>query len=291
VTVAAELVGVTRRYGDTVALDDVSLSVGPGEIVALLGPNGAGKTTAIRILVGLRSPDRGRALLFGRDPRRREARVRLGCTPQETGLPPTLTVRETLELARTHFPSPARVMHLLERFDLLEDATRQVGGLSGGKRRRVSVALAFAGAPELLVLDEPTTGLDVASRRLVWDAVREHARRGGAALLTTHYLDEAEALATRIVVIARGRIRADGSVADVRDRAGLTRIRIASPDVPDLPGVARRESLDGATTLYVRDAADAIRELVRRDAVLDGLEVAGATLEEAFLDLTQGGGT
>jgi ABC-2 type transport system ATP-binding protein len=285
-TTAAELERVSRSYGVTRALDDVSLAVRPGEIVALLGPNGAGKTTAIQILVGLRTPDRGRALLFGLDPRRHEARLRLGCTPQETGLPPTLTVRETLGLAGAHFPAPPDTTQLLERFDLLSEAHRQVGGLSGGKRRRVAVALAFAGAPDLLVLDEPTTGLDVASRRLVWRAVHEHAAGGGAVLLTTHHLDEAEALATRIVVIAQGRVRAAGPVAEVRSRAGLTRIRIDAPEVPAVPGVTRRECANGSITLFVRDPAETIRELVRRGATLDGLEVTAATLEEAFLDLT-----
>ena len=285
-TVAA-LVGVSRAYGTTVALEDVDLAVRRGEVLALLGPNGAGKTTAIRILVGLRRPDRGRALLFGRDPRRREARLRLGCTPQETSLPAALTVRETLDLVRAHFPRPVATAALLERFELTGLADRQNGGLSGGQRRRLAVALAFAGNPELIVLDEPTTGLDVSARRIVWRAIAEHAAAGGAVLLTTHYLEEAEALATRVAVIARARIRAEGPVAAIRDRAGVTRIRIDAGDLPDVPGVDRREHVDGATTLYARDAGAVVRELVRRGVPLDGLEVRRATLEEAFLGLTQ----
>ncbi len=284
---AAELVGVSRAYGETRALDCVDLAVRGGEVLALLGPNGAGKTTAIRVLVGLRRPDRGRALLFGRDPRRPDSRRRLGGTPQETSLPPTLTVRETLDLVRAHYPRPATTACLLARFELDEVARRQNGGLSGGQRRRLAVALAFAGAPDLLVLDEPTTGLDVTARRVVWSCVARHAAAGGSVLLTTHYLEEAEALATRIAVIARGRIRAEGSAAEIRARAGLTRVRLSGAHVPDVAGVVRRERRNGTTTLYVEDAAAAVRELVGRGASLDGLEVAPATLEEAFLDLTE----
>ena len=283
---AAELVGVTRRYGSTIALEDVDLLVRPGEILALLGPNGAGKTTAVNVLVGLRRPDSGRARLFGLDPRRPQARMRLGCTPQETSLPPTLTVRETIDLVRSHYPRPAATTQLLDRFDLDAEQARQVGGLSGGMRRRVAVALAFAGSPELLALDEPTTGLDVSVRRMIWDAIREHAGAGGAVLLTTHYLDEAEELATRVAVIARARIRAEGTVGEIRARAGLSRIRIDAHDGPVVAGAVRRECRNGQTTYYVHDAGAAVRELVAGGSQLHGLEVSRATLEEAFLNIT-----
>jgi ABC-2 type transport system ATP-binding protein len=284
---AAALEGVSKSFGRTVALDGVDLSVACGEIHALLGPNGAGKTTALSTLVGLRRPDAGRARLFGCDPRRSASRLRLGCTPQETSLPQTLTVRETLDLVRAHYPQPRATQELLETFDLVPHARRQVGGLSGGQRRRLSVALAFAGAPSLLVLDEPTAGLDVASRRVLWAAIRRHAAAGGAVLLSTHQLEEAEALAGRVTVIAAGRVRAEGTVDAVRARAGLARIRIAATGVPEVPGVVRRELLNGSTMLYVRDAGEVVRELVRHDASLEGLEVAPATLEEAFVALTE----
>ena len=282
----AELVGVTRRYGSTVALEDVDLVVRPGEIVALLGPNGAGKSTAMNVLVGLRRPDSGRARLFGLDPRLPRARLRLGCTPQETSLPQTLTVQETIDLVRAHYPQPVSTAQLLDRFDLGAVKARHVGGLSGGMRRRVAVALAFAGSPELLVLDEPTTGLDVSARRIIWDAVREHAAGGRTVLLTTHYLDEAEELATRVAVIARARIRAEGTVAEIRERAGLSRIRIRSQDAPVVAGAVRRESRNGTTTYLVHDAGAVVRELVARGCELGGLEVTKATLEEAFLEIT-----
>jgi ABC-2 type transport system ATP-binding protein len=281
----AELDGVARRFGEAVALDGVNLRVEGGEIVALLGPNGAGKTTALRILLGLRRPDRGRARLFGLDPRRIEGRLRLGCTPQETGLPPTLTVRETVELVRAHFPRPVPTDALLDRFALAGRSDRQNGGLSGGQRRRLAVALAFAGAPDLVVLDEPSAGLDVAARRLVWEQVRSHAASGGAVLLTTHQLEEADALATRAAVIARGRIRFDGTVAEIRARTGLTRVRLATDAIPYVPGVVRREHGERSTILYVTDAAAAIRELVARDTPLEGLEISPASLEDALVVL------
>ena len=281
-TPPALLERVSRSFGGTVALAGVDLTVGAGEIVSLLGPNGAGKTTALRILLGLRRPDAGRAAIFGRDPCTLESRRRLGCTPQETSLPPTLTVRETVDLVRRHFPRPPRSDELLERFGLSADACRQTGGLSGGRRRRLAVALAFAGGADLLVLDEPTSGLDAEARRLVWDAVRAHAARGGAVLLTTHHLEEAEALATRVAVLARGRIRIDGTAAEIRARAGLTRVRLVTATIEPVPGEIRRERACGVTTLYVRDVASALRRLVSCGVPLAGLEVAPATLEEAL---------
>jgi ABC-2 type transport system ATP-binding protein len=208
---AAALRAVTKRFGDMVALDRVDLELRVGEVLALLGPNGAGKTTALSIMLGLRRPDSGRAELFGKDPRRPEARGAIGVTPQEIGFPPTLRVREIIDLVRAHYEAPTATVHLLERFGLAEVARRQAGGLSGGERRRLSVALAFAGQPLAVFLDEPTTGLDVESRRLVWRELEEYAAAGRTVLLTTHYLEEAEALATRVVLLAQGRVVAQGS--------------------------------------------------------------------------------
>jgi ABC-2 type transport system ATP-binding protein len=210
------LAGIVKQYGNVRALDGFALAVAPGEIVALLGPNGAGKTTAVNVLLGLRRPDGGVAEVFGRDPRDWRARLQIGATPQEMSFPPTLRVREILAFARAHYPAPAPTGSLLGRFGLEDTAQRHVGGLSGGQRRRVAVALAFAGAPRLVVLDEPTTGLDVESRRAVWTALREYAGEGGAVLLTTHNLDEAEALADRIVVVAGGVAVATGAPAELK---------------------------------------------------------------------------
>jgi ABC-2 type transport system ATP-binding protein len=197
---AAELRGVWKRLGRVDALSGVDLEVREGEVVALLGPNGAGKTTLANVLLGLRRPDRGSVTVAGPT----------GATPQGMGFPPTLRVREILDFTCAHYVQPVDVDTLLDRFELAELAHRQTGGLSGGETRRLAVAVAFAGSPSLAVLDEPTTGLDVESRRAVWDEVRAFASHGGAVLLTTHSLEEARALADRVVVIAHGRIVAAG---------------------------------------------------------------------------------
>ena len=219
---AARLKHVVKRYGDVQALAGFSLTVAAAEIVALLGPNGAGKTTAVNLLLGIRRADSGVVELFGRDPRAWRARFDVGATPQEMSFPPTLRVREIVEFARAHYPHAPATAALLKQFGLEEVARRQTGGLSGGQRRRLAVALAFAGSPQLAVLDEPTTGLDVESRRAVWAAIREYARGGGAVLLTTHNLDEAEALADRIVVVSGGLVVADGTPAELKTLADRT---------------------------------------------------------------------
>ena len=216
---AASLRGVAKRFGDVAALDGVDLTVGEGEIVAVLGPNGAGKTTAVSLLVGLLRPDRGTVEVLGRDPRSSAARTAVGATPQEMSFPPTLRVGELVEFVRAHYPEPLPSSVLLETFALADVARRQVGGLSGGQRRRLAASLAFAGDPRLAILDEPTAGLDVETRRGLWDAIRRHAGRGRAVLLTTHHLEEAEALAHRIVVLAGGKVLKEGSAGDIKGTA------------------------------------------------------------------------
>ena len=216
---AASLRSVVKRFGTVTALDGVDLTVGEGEIVALLGPNGAGKTTAVRVLLGLLRPDRGTVEVLGCDPRSPAARTAIGATPQEMSFPPTLRVAELVDFVRAHYRRPLPAGVLLETFGLADVARRQAGGLSGGQRRRLAASLAFAGDPQLAILDEPTAGLDVEMRRSLWDAIRRHAGRGRAVLLTTHQLEEAEALAHRIVVVARGRVVAEGSAAQIRGTA------------------------------------------------------------------------
>jgi ABC-2 type transport system ATP-binding protein len=230
----AELREVHKRYGTVEALRGVDLQVRPGELVALLGPNGAGKTTAVGILLGQRRPDTGSARLFNRDPTLPAARRQVGATPQAAGFADNLTVAEVVDLVRVHYPDPVAPPELLGRFGLAELAGRRAGGLSGGQQRRLAVALAFAGRPRLVVLDEPTTGLDVEARRQVWEVVRAFVADGGAVLLTTHYLEEAQALASRVVVIADGTIIAHGSVDDITTQAGLGRGHLRVPSPPDL---------------------------------------------------------
>ncbi|MGE5272943.1 MAG: ABC transporter ATP-binding protein [Verrucomicrobiota bacterium] len=211
---------MSKRFGSIVALDGVGIELRCGEVLAVLGPNGAGKTTALSLMLGLRRADSGRVELFGEDPRRPTSRAAVGVTPQEIGFPPTLRVREIVDLVRAHFAAPAATAELLGRFGLADCARRQVGGLSGGERRRLAVALAFAGRPLAVFLDEPTSGLDVEARRAVWSELREYAARGGTVLLTTHYLEEAEALASRVVLLARGRIVGDGPPAQLASAHG-----------------------------------------------------------------------
>jgi len=226
-TAVARLERVSKRFGQTTALADVTFRLDEGEVVALLGPNGAGKTTLLSVLLGLRRPDRGTARLFGLDPRRPAARRKVGATPQVSGLPHLLTVRETLALVRAHYARPAAESELVETFGLSGLERRQAGGLSGGEMRRLAVALAFAGNPSAVLLDEPTAGLDVESRLVLWRSVERYAAAAGTVLLTTHHLEEAEALASRIVVLNRGRIAATGSVRALLAAAGAASLEQA----------------------------------------------------------------
>ncbi|MEJ8278764.1 ABC transporter ATP-binding protein [Pseudonocardia spirodelae] len=284
-----QLRGVTRRYGDTVALDDVDLDLEAGSLTGLLGPNGAGKSTLVNLVSGLRRPDHGTVRLFGGDPRDAANRVALGTTPQQTGLPDTLRVGEIVRFVGAHFPDPVPAGELLERFGLSGLWRRQAGGLSGGQKRRLALALAFAGRPRLVLLDEPTTGLDVEGRRALWDAVRAFHQDGGTVLLTTHYLDEIETLAERVVVLAGGRIRADGDVDAVRGavRAGRVSFR-TTVAVPDLPGVEHAGRDGDRVVLHTTDPDALVRALVRHDVPFTDLGVARASLEDAFLTLTGG---
>jgi ABC-2 type transport system ATP-binding protein len=286
---------VTRRFGPTVALDDVSLTVRTGELVGLLGPNGAGKTTLLSLATGLRRPDAGTVRLFGGDPRSPASRVRLGTTPQETGLPPTLRVGEVVDFIAGHYPDPMPRGELLDRFGLGDLARKQTGALSGGQRRRLAVALALVGRPRLVVLDEPTTGLDVEGRHELWTALREYHATGATVVVTSHYLEEIEALAQRVVVIGGGRVLADDSLAAILARVAVRRVSFGL-DAHDgavldrLPGVVGLER-DGTRVQVLTSDADAlVRGLVAERVAFRGLEIRGASLEEAFLALTAADG-
>jgi ABC-2 type transport system ATP-binding protein len=280
---AASLDRVTKRFGPRTALAGVSLSVQQGDVLALLGPNGAGKSTALSVILGLRRPDSGTARLFGTDPRRSESRRAVGVALQESGFPTTLRVRELLDLVRAHFDAPLRTAHVLGTFGLDAVADRQLGGLSGGERRRVAVALAFVGRPHLVVLDEPTAGLDLAARRAVWEAVRAHASGGGTILLTTHHLEEADALASRVVLIGEGRIVADGTVTSIKAAAGLTRVSFRAPVDRVIDGAEREGS---RVRILTADAGATVEGLVRANVPLVELEVRPLTLEESLAAYT-----
>jgi ABC-2 type transport system ATP-binding protein len=277
--IAAELRSATKRFGGAIALDRVDLAVAVGEVLALLGPNGAGKSTALACLVGLRVPDEGLARLYGLDPRNPLARRRIGTALQDTTFPPTLRVEEAIRLVERHFPGPGATRAVGERFGLAALAGRQLGGLSGGERRRVAVALAFAGSADLVVLDEPTNGLDAASRERVWRAIREHADDGGTILLTTHDLREAEALARRVVLLDGGTVAASGSIAEIKAAAGLTRVSFRASAGFEPAGAERDGEL---VRMAVSDAGACVEQLVLRGVALVDLEVRPLTLEEAL---------
>lgn len=280
---------VTRHYGDLVAVDDVSLDIQPGQLVGLLGPNGAGKSTLLSLVQGLRRPTSGRVTLFGGDPRDARNRQRLGGTPQETALPEALRVGEVIDFVGAHFATRMPTAELAERFGLTELLRRQTGSLSGGQKRRVSVALAFVGSPSLVLLDEPTTGLDVDARRALWDAIRAQHAAGVTVVVTSHYLEEIEALAERVVVVGEGRVLADDAIGSVLSHVGRSRVSIETPDaaaVALLDPDAHHE-VQGDAHLYTTGDADAfVRALVGSGIPFRGLSVRGATLEEAFLALT-----
>ena len=286
----ASLHAVHKRMGTALALDDLSLGIRPGEVTALLGPNGAGKTTAVGILTGRLLADSGDADLFGLDPRRPAARARLGVMLQSAGLPDVLTVRELVALQSGYFSQPRPVAETLSLAGLADLEGRRAGALSGGQSRRLQFALAICGRPHLLILDEPTTGLDANARRSLWSTVRELADTGAAVLLTTHYLEEAEALADRIVVIAQGRIVADGATADIRSgTAGATircRTRLPEEVLMQLAGVRRASRSGGEVRLLSRDAVETVRALFERTDDCADLRIEAASLEDALSTLT-----
>lgn len=284
--IVARATGVTRRYGDVIAVNDLTTELAAGEFLGMLGPNGAGKSTLISMFVGLRRPTKGRIELFGRDPRNVVARRRMGMTPQETGFPETALVTEVLDFVASHHAEPVDRGELLDRFALTRVARRQTGGLSGGEKRRLAVALAFVGRPELVFLDEPTAGLDVEARRTLWEAVRQFNQSGGAVVLTSHYLEEVEQLARRVIVIDRGRCVADGTVDALRRVSGLHRVSVTVPEVPTLPGVVGVERVDDRVHLLTPDPDQLVRDLVLSGQPFHRLEVQPGSLEDAFLALT-----
>jgi ABC-2 type transport system ATP-binding protein len=239
----AELRGVTKRYGAVDALRGIDLSIAPGELLALVGPNGAGKTTAVRILLGLAAPTSGEATVFGHHPASRAARLRRGAVLQVARVPETLKVREHIELFSCYYPKPLPIAETIAAAGLGGMENRLFGDLSGGQKQRVLFALAICGNPDLLFLDEPTVGLDVESRRALWARIRGFVERGGSVLLTTHYLEEADALAQRVAVIDRGRIAAEGTPAEIKAQTRTSRLEDAFLAIMKENGKALEEVL------------------------------------------------
>jgi ABC-2 type transport system ATP-binding protein len=274
------------------ALKGVTFAVKPGEVVGFLGPNGAGKTTAISLMLGLRQPTSGTARLFDLDPRDLRARSRTGVMLQESGMPLTLKVREIVELFRTYYPAPLATGEVIEMAGLGEFSEKLIKDLSGGQKQRVYFGLAICGDPEALFLDEPTVGLDAATRRGFWEQVRGFKAEGKSIVLTTHYIEEADALADRVVVIDHGLIVAEGTPEFLRSRVpgkkitfmaqGLTR------DVFDGLPVEKVSIEEDRVTMLTSAAEDVLRALFAKGVPVSDLEVAGAGLEEAVLVLTGG---
>jgi len=286
----AKLHSVTRRYGPITALSNFSLELHAGEVVALLGPNGAGKTTAVRLLLGLIAPDAGSARVFGRDPRDADARTRIGAMLQVSRVPEMLRVREHIDLFRSYYPAPLPAEEVIRIAKLDGVANQMFGKLSGGQKQRALFALALCGNPDLIFLDEPTVGMDIESRRSLWDQIRALSAAGKTVLLTTHYLEEADMLASRVVVINKGRLLCEGTPAEIKHRVSGRRIRCITRLDPDflrtLPSVSDVQQDREALVILAEHPEAVVRAMLLRDETLHGLEVSAAALEDAFLALT-----
>jgi ABC-2 type transport system ATP-binding protein len=289
-TPIASLREVTKKFGRQVALDRLSLDLHAGEVVALLGPNGAGKTTAVRLLLGLSQATSGKVEIFGGNPRDRASRIRLGAMLQVGRMPETLRVREHLQLFRSYYPHPRPLDELLAVAGLEGLQEKLFGTLSGGQKQRVLFALALCGDPDLICLDEPTLGMDVEARRSMWEQVRRLSAMGKTVLLTTHYLEEADALASRIVVIQRGKVIAEGTPAELKHADGSRAIRCITSlpfsFVSAIPGVSSVEQDGRVMQLRTQTPEAVLRIMLQQDPTLSGLEVRVAALEDAFLALT-----
>jgi ABC-2 type transport system ATP-binding protein len=290
---AVTLKNVTRRFARITAVDQVSLEIEPGQAVALLGPNGAGKTTTVEMVLALIKPDDGVVNVFGASPADAITEGRVGAMLQDSGLPEGARVAELIALIRSLYPNPLTIEETLRLSDLSDVAGRQVQRLSGGQRQRVRLAMALAGNPELLILDEPTAALDVEGRRAFWRRARSFVSQGRTLLFATHRLEEADSVADRVVVIAAGRVVAEGTPNDVKARAiGRSEVRFSADGVDGqlldrLPSVESVKHEGQRITLYTTDPDVTVRALLQLVSHIEGLEIERAGMEEAFLSLTR----
>ena len=288
--------GLRKRYGELEAVRGIDLRIERGEVFALLGPNGAGKTTTVEILEGHRARSGGEVRVLGYDPGRHEVALkeRTGVVLQQTGLEPYLTVAETVDMFRGYYPRPLPLDEILEVVGLEEQREQRVRRLSGGQQRRLDVAVGLAGDPELLFLDEPTTGFDPTARRGAWAMIRSLRELGKTVLLTTHYLDEAQALADRVAIMVRGEIVAEDTPAGLVAADADALIRFRAPEgaaVPEGPGFLEREDglMEARTTDPTRDLHALTSWAMEEGVVLEDLTVSRLSLEDVFLRLTDEG--
>jgi ABC-2 type transport system ATP-binding protein len=291
--VVIEMRDVTKRYGDVRALDGIDLDVAAGEVVAVLGPNGAGKTTAIAVMLGLTRPTSGSVRCFGGDPARGAARSRVGVMLQESGVPDALRVREVVGLFQRYYPYTLPLDELLARADLAGKRDALVSTLSGGQRQRLYFALAIAGDPDLVFLDEPTVALDVSARRAFWEQVEGFAELGKTVLFSTHYLDEADAVARRVVVVDHGRVIAEGTPREIKRLVADTTVRfhadVALEHLRALPHVQRAELEEGFVVIATNEPEALLARLFADGLAIRDLRVTDTDLEAAFVHLTNGG--
>jgi ABC-2 type transport system ATP-binding protein len=287
----ASLRNVTKRFGQHTALNQLTLELRQGEVVALLGPNGAGKTTAVRLLLGLSQATSGEVRIFDGDPRDRASRMRLGAMLQVGRMPETLRVREHLQLFTSYYPNPRPLPELVAVAGLQGLENKLFRDLSGGQQQRMLFALALCGNPDLICLDEPTLGMDVEARRGLWEQIRKLSAAGKTILLTTHYLEEADTLATRVVVLQKGTVIAQGTPRELKTADSSRSIRcitaLRTEYVSTLPGVTSVERDGDAMVLRTSSPEAVLRTMLAQDSTLRGLEVRAAGLEETFLALTQ----
>ena len=289
--VVARLRGITKRYGKVTALSNIDIEVRSGELLAVLGPNGAGKSTAISLWLGLSEADEGEVSLFGGSPQELAQRRQLGVMMQDVELPKELRARELVTLATTYYANPLGVDEALARAGITQIADRPYGKLSGGQKRQVQFAVAICGRPKVLFLDEPTVGLDIKAREALWKSIRSLLAEGCSIVLTTHYLEEAEALASRVAVVSKGRVIASGSVDDMRALVARRQIScestLTAEEVRTWPGVVDATQEDARLRINTTDAEGVVRRLLAADAKLARLEVKQAGLNEAFNELTK----
>ncbi|WP_282937788.1 ABC transporter ATP-binding protein [Paenibacillus sp. RC67] len=284
---------VTKQYKDKVAVNDLSLSIEEGSVVALLGPNGAGKTTTVSMTLGLQQATSGTIRLLGGSPQDRRVKDRLGAMLQDVHAIDGLKVGETIELFRHYYSKPLPLNHLLKVSGLEEEKDKMATALSGGQKRRLNFALALAGDPSILFLDEPTVGMDVTSRQLFWETVRAMAAQGRTVILTTHYLEEADAIADRVVVIDKGKLRADGTPAEIKASTnGRTLSFTAGPRVTQemiwsLPGVTDAVWNGRRVKLWSGDTDRLIYAIIQNGLDVKDIEIQSGGLEEAFQTLVQ----